>query len=130
MSTALRLCPTALDGEACITLAAGCDQLRKSVLIPLLFTSDETLGLAIIVSLINRYYPRIEKQRIMLSNKPYIRVLKADFVASVLLLLMASDCDYSLKTPSEPPEGGRVRRDPDNPKKHTWKHGGFDGWAQ
>ena len=52
----------------------------------------------------------------MLSNKPYMRVLKYIFVASVLLLLMANDCDYTLNTPSDPPEGGTVRRDPNNPK--------------
>ena len=37
----------------------------------------------------------------MLSNKPYMRVLKYIFVASVLLLLMANDCDYTLNTPSD-----------------------------
>ena len=50
----------------------------------------------------------------MLSNQPHMRVLKYIFVASVLLLLMATDCDYSLKTPSEPPGGGIVRRAPDS----------------
>ena len=29
------------------------------------------------------------------------------------MLLVASDCEYSLSTPSDPPEGGTVRRDPD-----------------
>ena len=50
----------------------------------------------------------------MLSNKPYMRVLRYIVVTSALLLLMASDCDYGLRTPSKPPEGGIVRRDPES----------------
>lgn len=52
--------------------------------------------------------------RIMLAEKPYLRLFKYIFVASVLLLLTAGHCEYSLSTPSEPPEGGIVRRDPNS----------------
>jgi len=50
----------------------------------------------------------------MLAEKPYLRLFKYIFVASVLLLLTAGHCEYSLSTPSEPPEGGIVRRDPNS----------------
>lgn len=54
----------------------------------------------------------------MRTIKPFFRILKYIFVASVLLLLMADDCNYTLKTSADPPAGGIVLRD-DRPDAGT-----------
>jgi hypothetical protein len=48
-------------------------------------------------------------------RKPSFRIFKYFIVASVLLLLVASDCSYTLTTEADPPAGGFVLRD-DNPE--------------
>ncbi|MCI0880074.1 MAG: hypothetical protein J4N78_14425, partial [Chloroflexi bacterium] len=58
----------------------------------------------------------------MLTKKPYLRLVKYISVASVLLLLLASDCVYNLRTAAEPREGGTVLQFPEADGKGEISH--------